>query len=649
MKKNFHKTLALALTLLMSLAIVSPVFAQEVSEPKTEAVKIETVVQAAEKSVDNKEEALKASEPVIDAKAAKALKKIKESKAKMKKLKDVDVSKIIFAVVGGLGIFLLGMKYMSEGLQTIAGPTLKKLIKMMTANRFLAIGSGALITMLVQSSSVSTVMAVGFVNSGIMELQSAIGVVMGANIGTTITGWIIALKIGKYGLIILGISSFFFIFSKKETLKYTAMTFLGIGMIFFGLELMKNGFKPIRGIEEFHLAFEKFRYDGSYFSVLKCAFIGCVLTVIVQSSSATLGITIGLAATGAIDFETAAALVLGENVGTTITAFLASIGTTTNAKRAAYFHIIFNLIGVCWVTLLFKQYIPLVVDVIQSFKPSITDVNAAVMVGGEETFPYRVTAIALVHSIFNVTNVILFIPFTAVFAKTLEKVVKGKDAPREAITHLDFQKCESSFAALEQCSFEIDKMTDKTGTMFTSLETYLNKGDKKSAEDIFLAEDKMDAVQTEVTDFLTEVLTGNLSHDQTEEAKSLLLLTDELESASDYITQILKHVKRLEEANLIFSDVQKKEILAMHKLVVDYFNQVTQKDPENLKALYSDAVVKGEEINIEIRKIRAEHWNRVAEDRVPPLVTTTFTDILACYRKIKQILVHVIETRNGIK
>ena len=249
------------------------------------------------------------------------------------------LAKMAFDVVAGLGVFLLGMKYMSEGLQTIAGRRLRTMIGAATSNRFMGMAVGTGVTCLVQSSSVTTVMVVGFVNAGFMTLTQAIGVIMGANIGTTITGWIIALKIGKYGLPIMGVAALVFAFAKKDRLKFLAMAVMGVGMVFFGLELMKNGFKPIRGMEEFESWFSVFQAN-SYFGVLKCAAVGCILTMVVQSSSATLGITIGLASTGVIPFHTAAALVLGENIGTTITAYLASIGTTTNAKRAAYAHVV---------------------------------------------------------------------------------------------------------------------------------------------------------------------------------------------------------------------------------------------------------------------------------------------------------------------
>ena len=213
---------------------------------------------------------------------------------------------IFSELIGGLGLFLLGMKSMSDGMQAIAGASLRRLISVVTGNRFLALAVGTLVTCVVQSSSITTVMTVGFVNSGLMTLQQAVGVVMGANIGTTITGWILVLDIGKYGLPLIGVMAFVYLFSKSERWRFWGMAMMGIGMVFFGLEVMKDACATIKEIPSFEQWFQRFQAD-SYPGVLKCAMVGCLLTMIVQSSSATLGITISLASQGIISFPTAAA------------------------------------------------------------------------------------------------------------------------------------------------------------------------------------------------------------------------------------------------------------------------------------------------------------------------------------------------------
>ncbi|MGL5797263.1 MAG: Na/Pi cotransporter family protein, partial [Cetobacterium sp.] len=293
---------------------------------------------------------------------------------------------IFFKVLGGLGLFLYGMENMSKGMQKMAGERLKKILAMLTTNRLLAIVMGVFVTGLVQSSSVSTVMTIGFVNASLLSLKQALGVILGANIGTTITGWILVLKIGKYGLPMAGAAAISTMFFTSEKARTRAMAIMGLGLIFFGLELMSDGLKPLRALPEFVSLFHAFTAD-TYLGVLKAAAVGALLTAVVQSSSATLGITITLAVQGLIDYPTAVALVLGENVGTTITALLASLNATANAKRAAYAHTIINITGVLWATTIFRPYL--------KFLETILDPTNNLT-----------AAIATAHTMFNIINVV---------------------------------------------------------------------------------------------------------------------------------------------------------------------------------------------------------------------------------------------------
>lgn len=364
------------------------------------------------------------------------------------------LSQLFFELIGGLGIFLLGMKNMSEGMQAVAGSSLRRLIGTVTGNRLFAIVVGTVVTCVVQSSSITTVMVVGFVNSGVMSLTQAVGVIMGSNIGTTVTGWILVLKIGKYGLPLLGVAAFIYLFSRSDLWRYWALAIMGIGMVFFGLELMKNACAIIKETPDFENWFQRFQAD-SYFGVLKCALAGCVLTTLVQSSSATLGITISLAFQGVISYESAAALVLGENIGTTITAFLASLGTTTNARRAAYFHVLFNLLGVFWITLIFSWYIQLVQWILS------VDVNSVVMIDDKATYPNTTPAIAATHSIFNIANTLFFIPFVPMLVRFLERVVPSKEFKEKPhLTDLDVRMLDTPALAIEQSQTELERMGD---------------------------------------------------------------------------------------------------------------------------------------------------------------------------------------------
>ena len=304
----------------------------------------------------------------------------------------MDTFKIIYTVLGGLGIFFYGMKMMSDALQQAASDVITKVINSLTSNRILAVTVGMIVTMIVQSSSVTTVMVVGFVNAGLMKLPQAIGVIFGSNIGTTITGWIISVKVGKYGLLFIGLGIFPILFSKNHKFQNVGKVLFGIGMIFLGLTLMSGAFKPLRDNQEF-LNMISYFSGHSYMNYFASIVTGCLLTVIIQSSSAMLGITIALATTGVIQFHTAAALVLGENIGTTITALLASVGTNTNAKRAARAHAFFNVFGV----MLIFTILPWYVDFIDYIIPH--EANA---VDGEGNLPNIAAHIAASHTIFNI-------------------------------------------------------------------------------------------------------------------------------------------------------------------------------------------------------------------------------------------------------
>ena len=564
-------------------------------------------------------------------------------------LNAVFIITMLFNVVAGLGVFLLGMKYMSEGLQTIAGRRLRTMIGAATSNRFAGMAVGTGVTCLVQSSSVTTVMVVGFVNAGFMTLTQAISVIMGANIGTTITGWILTLEIGKYGLPILGVAAMVFRFANKDRLKFLAMAIMGMGMIFFGLELMKDGFKPIRGMEDFEAWFSTFQAD-TYLGVLKCAAVGCVLTMIVQSSSATLGITIGLASTGVIPFHTAAALVLGENIGTTITAYLASIGTTTNAKRAAYAHVIFNVIGVLWITALFKPYI-YGVEHYLGIDPSA---STTAVEGGKEVvnFPHVTAAIAVVHSGFNIVNTLLFLPFTNVMAALLTRFVPDRDFKETPhLTMLDSHLADTPVIGIEQARKEVNRMADTLDTMLPRLREVIAGGtpDEKNVQEIFHKEEVLDIMQKEVTVFVTDLLAGSLTHDLADEGRRIVRIADEYESAGDYVQNLLKLHLRLDQAGLKLSQTDRDSILELHDDVVNYVDLVSTACRQDRGEVVSRARSMGEGISHHMRRLRNQHLAEVSDHRPEPLVTVIYTDMLNAYRRVKDHALNVAESLAGEK
>ncbi len=520
------------------------------------------------------------------------------------------------SVIGGLGLFLLGMKNLSDGMQAVAGTSLRRLIGAVTNNRILATGVGTLVTCVVQSSSITTVMVVGFVNSGVMQLSQAVGIIMGANIGTTITGWMLVLNIGKYGLPILGASAFVYLFSKGDRWRYWAMTAMGAGMVFFGLELMKQACGQVKEMPEFAAWFHQFQADN-YFGVIKCAMVGCLLTVLVQSSSATLGITISLATEGVISYPTAAALVLGENIGTTVTAFLASLGATTNARRAAYFHVVFNLIGVFWITLIFPWYI----DLIQWIYP-VADVTPA---------------IAATHSIFNVVNTLMFLPFVPFMVRCLERLVPGKAFKEKPhLTDLDIRILESPLLAIEQSRKEILKMGNGCEKMMDWLRLLLEQDnhDQKLVDRLQRRETVLDSIQDEVAQFVTNLLSGSVPHSVADEARLQLRTAHEYEAISDYLVSLFKFDQRLRKDGHRFTEPQRAGLLSLHDAVGEYLRTVHKANEVQNRDIMARQAAPRKKIRAEVKRLRREHLEDLSSGGMPPQVSVAFMAALNAYSRV---------------
>ncbi|MEO2030268.1 MAG: Na/Pi cotransporter family protein [Fuerstiella sp.] len=560
----------------------------------------------------------------------------------------MDVSAIIdlaCGILGGLGLFLLGMKNMSEGMQAVAGPSLRRMISVVTTNRFAATIVGVVVTGVVQSSSVTTVMVVGFVNSGVMELTQGVGVIMGANIGTTVTGLFLMLKIGKYGLPLLGSAAFVYLFSKGDRWRYWAMAFMGVGMVFFGLELMKEACSIVKDIPAFETWFKRFQAD-SYLGVLQCALAGCVLTTLVQSSSATLGITISLASQGLIPYETAAALVLGENVGTTITAILASLGATTNARRAAYFHVIFNLGGVFWITLIFQWYIVVIQSIVQ------LDVTHIVMENGNETFPNTLPMIAATHTVFNIVNTLLFLPFLPWFVKMLNRFVPSKDfKEKPRLTDLDIRILETPLLAIEQSRKEIEKMSMGCSKMLEWLAELQQQDDpdKALADRLRQREQVLDSMQDEIAVFITNLLAGNVPHSVADEARQQLRMADEYESVSDYIVNLDKFDRKLRRDGHRFTSEQREGLAELNQYVADYLAGVNEALTQNNRSVLTKTDAMSKRARTEIKQLRRKHLEDLSNGSIAPLVSVAYMATLNAYARVRDHSHNIAEVVSGEK
>ncbi|MGL6194782.1 MAG: Na/Pi cotransporter family protein [Thermoguttaceae bacterium] len=551
---------------------------------------------------------------------------------------------MFLTVIGGLGVFLLGMKYLSDGLQMMAGAGLRRMIAAVTENRLMAVGVGLFTTMLIQSSSVTTVMVVGFINSQIMTLAQGIGVIMGANIGTTFTAWILVLDIGKYGLPLLGVSALFYLFSKNDKMRFVAMSFMGLGFVFFGLELMQKGFSFLRELQSFTEWMNSFTADN-YWGVLKCAMIGCILTLIVQSSSATLAITISLASIGVINFETAGALVLGENIGTTITAVLASIGASANARRAAYFHVLFNLIGVLWVTAIFLPVLcPFIRYWLVGINPE-TGVIENVKLG-----------IAYTHTLFNVTNTVVFFPFAGKIANLLVKFISDKNGKdkKSSLTGLNIWLLESSAIAVERSRVEVLRMSSGCVDLSDWVEK-LRDSEVPSEELIdqsFRQEEVLDSLQDELIEFIADLISNsNITHDTAEIARGQLRMADELESISDYLIVILKSDLKLRRSNLAIPEPIMSQIAELHKHTKEYIAMIHRYYAERKdgQELMTEVHSQGRSITARAKNIRDQFLRTMTEEKVDPQVIMAINTQLNAYRRVREHSQNVAEAIVGVK
>lgn len=538
------------------------------------------------------------------------------------------VIEMILQVIGGLGLFLFGMQSMSDGMQKLAGTKLKKIIGAVTNNRFMATGIGILVTGIIQSSSVTTVMVIGFVNAQLMNLSQALGVILGANIGTTVTGWILVIDMVKYGLPVAGIASIVYLFSKKEPTKIKATMVFGIGLVFFGLNLMSSGLKPVRDMPSFIKFFHSF--DASTMSgVILCAFIGMCTTAIVQSSSATLGITITLAMQGLITPETGVALVLGENIGTTITAYLASLGTSVNAKRAALAHFGFNLVGVTWVLSIFPYYLKIL--------HIVTDGSTNVAL-----------QIATAHTMFNVSNVLLFLPFTTQYAKLLVKLIPDNgEVLEKKVTKLDKRILETPAIALELVEEEIYKTGLSLVELFDNFETIVKQQlDKNNllVKKIFDEEERIDLVQKEIADMSKDALLMELPSNLILSAETSLSLADEYESISDFITNQTKYYLKIIEIACPVDDVEYESIYELNSQIKDYFIFVND--------TYKNKTIKKDFVEITAQKIRLSalyketrnnYMERFRKVNYSVDFITAYMDILNTYRRINNHVFHIAE------
>lgn len=543
-------------------------------------------------------------------------------------------------VTGGLGIFLLGMKQISDGLQAVAGRRMRKLIAAATTTRAAGIITGATVTAIIQSSSITTVMVVGFVSSGVMTLLQAINVIIGANIGTTATAWIVSFfpKIGEtFVLGLTGISAIVYLFAYRERWKYIGLSVLGLALIFYGLIVMDACLTPLSKQEGFVNLLAAFEAHSAW-GLIKCIIVGAIFTAIIQSSSAATAISIGLAVKGIISFETAASLVLGMNIGTTVTAWLAALGAPTEARRAALAHTLFNMIGVIIMAPFFLTVILPAIGQFYAIEPE--QAKASLDIG---------KPIAMVHTLFNLANTIIFFPFIPLFAKLIRRLIPDstvRETPRLAILHTHKL---APVAAVEQARKEVEFMARRAEASFVDLRRLLTGEESEELEqNVFKIEEELDTVQHEVSTFLGAVMANTLPSDVALRARMLLRVADEYESVTDETAGLLKQLIRIRKNNMKLSDRGREQLLKLHDRCYAFFLLVSEgfrQGKDHARTILGCMNHEANELTIFVKDIRAAQMTRLAERdaTIDPLCMVVMLDMLNLYRRTKDDCLNIGE------
>ena len=469
---------------------------------------------------------------------------------------------LIFGFIGGLGLFLFGMKIMSEGLQKVAGDRMRQILAALTNNRIIGTLVGLSVTAIIQSSSATTVMVVGFVNAGLMSLVQSIGVVLGANIGTTVTAQLIAFNISKFALPAIGIGAGVKLFARSRKWVYAGEILLGFGILFFGLSIMKETFEPIKGSQEIrHL----FLMIGN--NHLLGVLIGALLTILVQSSSATIGITLALAGTGLLTFDASVALILGENIGTTITANLAAIGTNLAARRTALAHFLFNVIGVAYMLAFFPYFIEFVdkITALGGVGPADfvvhTQAQAAALGAAIGDKPFIARHIANCHTFFNIINTLIFLPLVGLLAKLTTLLIRGREEEMEFhLKFIDNRVLNTPPIALGQARAETRRMAQVSLEMLDETIGFLEDLDEKHLSLLARKEEMVDMLQKEITDFLVALSQKSVTPETSKDIASMMHIVNDLERVGDHCENLWHLGVRKKNEKVVFSDVAINEI-----------------------------------------------------------------------------------------
>ncbi|MBN2058199.1 MAG: Na/Pi cotransporter family protein [Candidatus Saganbacteria bacterium] len=533
---------------------------------------------------------------------------------------------ILFGVIGGLGLFLFGMHIMSEGLQKIAGRSMRRILEMLTKTTIGGIAVGAAVTAIIQSSSAPTVMLIGFVQAGLMTLRQSIGVILGANIGTTITAQIIAFKIHQYALPCIGLGVLLNFFIPRKTFKYFGQFLLGFGMLFFGLAIMTSVFEPLKTSPEFQQLFVTFSKNP-----LLALLTGMVLTMIIQSSSATVGITMALAGVGLLDFVTAFAVILGDNIGTTITAQLAALNANITAKRTAWAHTLFKVFGAAYMLALLGIQI--------NGKPAFLYFVDLITPGNVWAGQNIERHVANTHTIFNVLNCLIFMPLAGFMVFIVTKLVRGEvEVIEHGTKYLDERMLVTPEIAIGQAKKEISRMAHYAKEQLSmSVESIFAKNSREREqlfEKIKRREEAVNLLEREIASFLIHIDQQAITEELARTTAAYLHLIHDIERIGDISENIVDLVKLKEEENIKFSDTGSKEVTTLSKLVENAINKTIRAFEEWNRQLAEEAIELEGKIDATEQLYRDNHISRCGKAECDPKAGIVFLDILSNLERV---------------
>ena len=510
---------------------------------------------------------------------------------------------------GGLALFLFGMEQMADALKAVAGERMKIILAKLTTNRFMGAVTGAFVTAVIQSSSVTTVLVVGFITAGLMSMAQSIGVIMGANIGTTITAQIVAFKVTKAALLMIGVGFSMLFFSKQEKIKQYGGMLMGLGMIFFGMSVMSDAMSPLRSYQPFLDLMASM--DNPVIGIL----VAAVFTGLIQSSSATTGIVIVMASQGFISLQAGIALAFGANIGTCVTAMLASIGKPREAIRAAVVHVMFNVFGV----ILWVGFIAPLAEFVTWFSPSHEGLSGVERLAAETP-----RQIANAHTVFNVANTLIFLGFTGQFARLVEWLVPDKPLEEKLLAkprYLDDTLLETPSLALDRVRLEIGHMGNRVKDMLEQIMPAILSGDRDSLRTVAKIDDEVDILHGHIITYLGQISQGSLTEEQTRGFINLMAAANDLENIGDVIETDLVHLgyEGIEQGVSV-SDATRKILQELHHVVSSAVDMARDAVMENDQIAAQEVIAMKGDINRfmesaamhQARRLVAEEPNRLA-------------------------------------